>query len=241
VPRTNATVSGSWPTPAASSTDGYNRSPSAGAAVRPGLSALVKRWPTPTSSDGDRASDHYHHGATNPTLRGAVRAGWAWPTPNAMDAQSSGNHTENGYGETLTDAAVRNRWRTPTSSTHGARTGAIKERGRRSSDPQISLADQAVRWATPMASDWKGGRSASEYRRHSPTLAAPAPPASRYLRQGEGTATPGDASSSPILVLNPLFDEMLMGWPLGWTASTPLGTAWCRWLRQSRSAFSGIA
>lgn len=35
------------------------------------------------------ASDTYHHGATNPTLRGAARS--EWPTPKEVDGRTKGN------------------------------------------------------------------------------------------------------------------------------------------------------
>lgn len=40
--------------------------------------------------------------------------------------------------------------------------------------------------------------------------------------------------------LSPLFDEMLMGWPIGWTDCVQPVTGWSRWLRLSRFALSQL-
>jgi len=45
---------------------------------------------------------------------------------------------------------------------------------------------------------------------------------------------------APKAQLNPLFDEWLMGWPLGWTDFAPVGTEWCRWKQRMRSALSRL-
>jgi len=45
-----------WPTPDASVSLGWNRSPSPGAAVRPQLAALARDWPTPTVRGNDNVS-----------------------------------------------------------------------------------------------------------------------------------------------------------------------------------------
>ncbi len=65
------------------------------------------------------------------------------------------------------------------------------------------------KWSTPMAHNAKETNAPSEADRNTPTLAA----------QVGGK-------------LNPTWVEWLMGWPLEWTASAPLGTAkFRRWLR----------
>ena len=83
-PLTRETASGSLPTPTAMPY-GSNKSPSAGAKVRPSLEQLAReqRIPTPTSSDATRGATTYSRG--NPSLLKAVRE--RFPTPNTVDAK----------------------------------------------------------------------------------------------------------------------------------------------------------
>lgn len=80
-----------WPTPTAAEPYGSNRGGAMGRdgqPVRPSLEGAAREWPTPTMADADRASDTYHHGEKNPTLRGAARME-DWPTPTARDWRST--------------------------------------------------------------------------------------------------------------------------------------------------------
>lgn len=54
------------------------------------------------------------------------------------------------------------------------------------------------------------------------------------------TLRPGPTSSCAALTSNPLFLEMLMGWPLGWTDSASPVTGFALWLRRSRSDLSRL-
>lgn len=51
---------------------------------------------------------------------------------------------------------------------------------------------------------------------------------------------PGTASSAETRDLNPRFAEMLMGWPDGWTDWRSPVTAFCPWLRRSRTYVSEL-
>jgi hypothetical protein len=72
------------------------------------------------------------------------------------------------------------------------------------------------------------------------------PPSTPHPAPGEGTTYPGSrpgpttpADGGPFgepVVLNPLFVEWLMGWPLGWTDCTRSATASYRWWWQSHSS-----
>jgi hypothetical protein len=42
------------------------------------------------------------------------------------------------------------------------------------------------------------------------------------------------------LTSNPRFHEMMMGWPIGWTASGESVTEFPAWLRRSRGQFSRL-
>jgi hypothetical protein len=50
-PLTSETGSGYWPTPDATVSNGYNRSASGGASIRPHVAAMARDWPTPTAMD----------------------------------------------------------------------------------------------------------------------------------------------------------------------------------------------
>jgi len=50
----------------------------------------------------------------------------------------------------------------------------------------------------------------------------------------------GKGSSLRDLIPNPLFYELTMGWPIGWTAPEAPATGYAAWLRHSRGAFSRL-
>lgn len=115
---------------------------------------------------------------------------------------------------------------------------------------QIVLGEQAAQWPTPQAHDATGARgennflSDHHYKPHDLAMATAKwqTPQSRDFRSGkikpclgsrplneqvpsrpaQPTSQPGPRSSTEIRRLNPRFVEMLMGLPLGWTASAPL-------------------
>lgn len=135
--------SSSWPTPDAGVSTQANRSPSSGAAVRPNLGLLAKRWPTATATAAKGGS---RKNPGNSRLSGTAEV--LWPTAMATDAKASGAadySTESGRdaGTTLTDATVRHaKWETP-------RAYSFAE----SHLPgQVGLDLQAKAWATPRAS-----------------------------------------------------------------------------------------
>lgn len=50
----------------------------------------------------------------------------------------------------------------------------------------------------------------------------------------------GKASFVTGLISNPRFYEMIMGWPIGWTAPGEPATGYAAWLRRSRGHFSRL-
>ncbi|MEA3042949.1 MAG: hypothetical protein QOH47_787 [Sphingomonadales bacterium] len=50
----------------------------------------------------------------------------------------------------------------------------------------------------------------------------------------------GRASSLAGLISNPRFYEMIMGWPIDWTAPGARVTAYAAWLQRSRGQFSRL-
>lgn len=150
-------------------------------------------------------------GARYPTIVGA------WTTQTAMDSRASGSAdypTDSGRhsGVTLTDQARS--W--PSSANENRTTKHAPSHGKSHGK---TAGGMAMEWPTPDASVRTGsnqGGAAGRVGRIRPTLAELGRPA-----------------------LNPRFVEWLMGLPIGWTASEPLGTEWCLWLRRMRSELSG--
>jgi hypothetical protein len=168
-----------------------------------------------------------------------------WPTARAEDAESSGMRHSRGVADTLT--AVTRQWMTP-NVPNGGRSAAHAEMIGRTAmhngkKVQIGLEHQVSQWPTPAARDHKGANSSEHVttngtgRRHLDQLpnfvehcfSPPAPP------------TPaGPPSSPPRRVLNPLFVEWLMGWPIGWTDSEPAATELSLWLQLMRGELSTL-
>jgi len=117
------------------------------------------------------------------------------------------------------------------------------------------LQDQAKFWPAPNANPAPRGvnftNSGSHYKPHDLMTAVnqwPAPAAGLCEIACQSSvlvpAKPksGLLSSPAGRKLNPLFVESLMGLPLGWTASEPLGTASFRWwLRTHTEAFARLS
>ena len=50
----------------------------------------------------------------------------------------------------------------------------------------------------------------------------------------------GPGSFASGLICNPQFRELVMGWPIGWTAVERRVTGWSAWLQRSRGALSEL-
>jgi len=180
-------------------------------AVR-GWSPASGHWPTPdaaVSNDGEepgtflaRKERHATKTDAEPTRAGVPLAlAVKWATPRASEnenrqtrptpSQEAGTH-----GTCL--AAQSTSWATPTASEGASGPGTSESR-----TGGENLRTQSASWPTPRACDDKGPdvRSAGKER--------PASDDDLPTR----VARPG-------LVLNPVFVEALMGWPLGWTDPT---------------------
>lgn len=144
-------------------------------------------WPTPVASDSTRSSTSYPRG--NRTLVDLART---FPTPCAMDARSWRFNKSASKGAaprpTLAMMARRDLWPTPTVSGNSNRAGASRKSG-------DGLSTAVKRWPSPIASDWRSGKASEKT----------ASKNSRPLREKAGG------------LLNPVWVEWLMGWPLGWT------------------------
>ncbi|MFH1158586.1 MAG: hypothetical protein V1721_06865, partial [Pseudomonadota bacterium] len=63
---------------------------------------------------------------------------------------------------------------------------------------------------------------------------------SNLSRQAPRTKLDGSGSFVSGLTLNPLFVEVLMGWPVGWTDCGSAATGLSRWSRLMHSALSRL-
>lgn len=83
-----------------------------------------------------------------------------------------------------------------------------------------NLKREAEMWPTPGANDHKGTVKLGQRRGQ---LDNAAEQKYRFSRLDLQTSTPGVKSSKSTRRLNPRFVELLMGWPIGWSACEPVG------------------
>jgi DNA (cytosine-5)-methyltransferase 1 len=98
----------------------------------------------------------------------------------------------------------------------------------------LKLAGQAAAWPTPGASD--GSKGPSGFHGRNPSLKKASIGFGPQVLQ---TPQDGESTSERGRVLNPLFVEALMGWPIGWTDCDSAVTEWSQWLRRWRSLIFG--
>jgi len=118
---------------------------------------------------------------------------------------------------------MQNLWPTP----------RAQEPGSTSDNYSMGLAETTKVWPTITAQDAKNNGGESQFQRNTKPLNVEA-----ALHCSRPTQTATGAVSQP--TLNPAFTEWLMGWPIGWTASAPAVTGWCRWQRHMRGALSAL-
>jgi hypothetical protein len=139
-----------------------------------------------------------------------------WPTPTAGDGKSAGSRNLEGSkahpGVSLTDAvqygnSTTPRWSTPTVRDAGTELKVTRGAGSQAKGNEkirpllLQVLDEARRWPTPQARDWKSGATLQDY----------------------GNSRPlSEAVSGQ---LNPTWVEWLMGFPSGFTDCGPSATA----------------
>lgn len=240
-----------WPTARSEDAESCGNHPNAADS----LTGTARMWKTPhgLTNNADGGGGEFHKQATR------------WQTPATDSFRSRGGDRKDEPG---LDQQSRC-WRTPDApTTGGIRTRRSTSRG---DGHQVVLAEQAAIWPTPNANPAPRGanftKSDSHYKPHDLTTAAnqwPTPVANdhksavtgavgkqnaRPLREAVSsfrrdlrTSKLGANSSPSTRKLNPLFVEMLMGLPLGWTDCAPLATASFRsWRRTHTAAFEGFS
>ena len=147
----------------------------------------------------------------------SATASGLWPTPTSSLGTNGGRVTpaKAREGGTLIEAlSARTMWPTPDAHMgSGGRTSKAPPTGKRASGTkqQITLND-AVKWATPTARDWRSGKASQATHDKN----------SRPLSEQIGGS------------LNPTWVEWLMGWPIGWTDLKPWATDRCQPAPQQR-------
>lgn len=188
----------------------------------------------------------------------------SWPTPSALQfeaadlekmlarqARQAEKNGNNGFGLTLANAAQM--WPTPAARDHKGTNSAehvttigtgrkhmdqlpnFVEHGFLSSRPDPMTAAGAPSWMPipfsplPSEASISGALHAeiSVYRRWS-------------TRSGGAAGCRGIWTRRPRRFLNARFVEWLMFWPIGWTGSAPVGTAFTHWQQRSRIALSAL-
>jgi hypothetical protein len=186
------------------------------------LDGAAANWPTPRVSDtegGIAPNVEMNNGSFSRKNQEGVRWGVKlkdatanWPTPRVSSANgpSVGEISKGDPKHRLEVSVVC--WPTPNASEH-------KSSSRVRENNQDNLGSAARNWPTPAARDYKG--------MDPPGKQNTGKPPSLYLSIPQAPTTTKDGHSCSITCrrLNPLFAEMLMGLPLGWTdASEPLAT-----------------
>lgn len=222
-PRTSASVSGLWATPAASDS-------SRGGTITDNMTgqSLVqmvntpKYWPTPLASDGAKGGPNQRGAKGDLRLPSAVVQ---WPTPQARDyrsgdapdSQRAQRKMAAGWSPNLNDVVL---WPTPTVCGNNNRKGVTAKSG----DGLATAAKQRT-YPTATATMHKGwspnhNRADSDDRLD-------------YTIEREAF-DPGQ--KTPPMRLNPEWVEWLMGWPIGHTGLKPLETGrYHEWLQQHGS------
>ena len=226
-----------WPTPNVPNGGRINRpgiSPTGrapdGRKKQIGLEDRARNWPTPKVATGDYSYSRGDPDKPVMTLQGAAKL---WPTPQASEPESKPRPSRAATGR-KTEYLGRTvlAWPTPTVSDADRASGTYK-RGNH------TLKGEADAWATPSARDWRSGEASAETlaRNSGPLSEQAVSQCSRRVRlpTTSGAHIPNPADLRLLRpVLNPVFVEALMGWPIGWTGSEPVATEWSRWWRRMR-------
>lgn len=158
-------------------------------------------WPTPTQ-DGNQN----YKGASPTSGDGLATIALLWPTPRACEGSS---HAPGTGGKSLTTESTL--WPTP----------------RVSMESGPSAAEQL--WRTPMSRDHHPTGRGERTCGLEPTfqLAHQVMEFSPSSHLDPPTETAGEPTSKPSRMLNPVFVELLQGFPIAWTDLKPLAILWC--------------
>jgi hypothetical protein len=195
-----ATEAALWPTPQSRDHKGADQETVDRGNACP-LNEVAVTWATPSSSD-----------STGTTGGGQVRSlrtdAGTWRTPNLTDANGG---VRLGEGQ-LQLAQQTTQWNTPRAS-DGEKGGPNQSFTDGEGQP---LPAQAAQWQTPSVAMTEGGQTSRSGDRRDELL-LPSQAKDLSMRQDQENSTDGAPSSHAGRSLNPLFVELLMSWPPGWT------------------------
>lgn len=180
----------------------------------------------------------------------AAQQAETWRTPHAQNVSGRGEYAdpekiiarkEAGHQFNLSEQVAL--WMTPNVPNGGRSAAHATMIGRTAMHEgkkvQIGLEHQVKQWPTPTASDHKGsgptlersdGKMRGDRLDYATEQIFSSPPAPE--------TDAGPKSLAGRRILNPLFVEWLMGWPIGWTDSAPVETGLSRWLLLMRGRLS---
>ena len=184
-------------------------------------------WPTATLDAATDRQKRYAQGGLPLTV--AVRL---WPTANAGAQPRGKNFTKaDGHYKPHDLVTAVKQWRTPDAPTSG---GIRTRTGSQGKGHQVVLAEQAATWRSPNTRDHhaQGPRVGHAQRQLTLVDQVKGFRSSHLVRK---ISRAGAGSSEATLKLNPLFVELLMGLPLGWTDYAPLGMESFHWWLRSHS------
>lgn len=199
-----------WGTPRSSDAEhgGPNMRDSSGA-ITALPAQVMQNWRTPVASDADS------HGRTEgprgyDNLHAQTQQ---WCTPSAENFRTRGGERSDEMG---LDNQVKQEWSSPQARDYRSGTVARTQDG---SSHQSDLNDEVVAWTTPCATDGHtvylprhAGAKGTQLNVHTEAV----------------NCTPGAKENRE--QLNPAWEEILMGWPEGWTdASKPCTEVWQSW------------
>lgn len=199
------------------------------------LSSQARAWSTPKAS---YSGPDYAKAERNSHGDSLVTQTAKWPTPDA--SVSTGYNQTDSPNAIVRPAlgAMAAQWPTPAArDSKGANSAESQERraeGREHNGQQLPNFVEH-QWKTPRANEqgqWQLQKDGSQML----TLDGQ----SQSFPQDLQNSSDGEKSSESRRLLNPLFVEWLMNWPIGWTASDSAATAYSHWLQQSRSLYSRI-
>lgn len=179
------------------------------------LDMQVKQWATPQAHDangGDPARvGRYGTKAGGRNLSDEVLLVRNWATPRAEDAECAGPRHGRGIADTLnSQVTLGSNWPTTRASDGGADN--LAERAGRGPNTEAAV----IKWATPTVNDSKNDAEPSQFERNSDALNV--------------SVVKHALESQKKCQLNPDWEELLMGWEIGWTdPRTPAENAWRGW------------